>query len=79
MRDEEAFEHCTVNSSKEKLLRLDDLEELLYVGEDLQDHLLLCELYIGVIAVCTVVNDAIHVQVEVVNDWHMRAGNGLVD
>lgn len=72
-------ELLTINGSKEELLRLHDLEQPLDVGENLDDHLLLSQLHVGVVAMCAVVDDTVHVQVEVVHHRHVSAGYRLVD
>ena len=69
----------TVDSHEEQLLWLHDLDQLLQVRKDLDNHLRLCQPRAGVVAVRAVVDDAVHVQVQVVHDWHAGAGNGLVD
>jgi hypothetical protein len=73
------YARLTIYCSKEELLWLDDLEEPLYVGENLEDHLLFCQLNVRVIAMSTIVDDAVHVQVKVVDYGHLRACYGLVD
>ena len=62
----------TIDGHEEQLLRLYDLEELLQIPKDLDDHLLLCDFPSGVVPVCAIVDDAIHVQVKVVDYWHVR-------
>ena len=69
----------TIDCSKKKLLWLDDLEKLLNIGKNLEYHFLLCQLDIGGIAMSAVVNNSIHVQVQVVNDGDMCAGYWLID
>ena len=69
----------TINRSEQQLLGLHDLEELLKVLEDLDNHLVLRELYIRIVSMRAVVDDAIHVQVQVVDHGHMGAGYGLID
>ncbi len=51
----------TVYGHEEQLLRLYNLEELLQIPKDLDDHLLLRDLPSRVIPVSAIVDDAIHV------------------
>ena len=51
-------------------LRLDDVEQLVQVGEDLDYHLLLRQLHLRVVAVRAVVDDAVL--------WQRRGGQGFV-
>ena len=57
----------TINGHKEQPLWLDNLKQLVKVGENLDYHLLLSELRARIIAVRTIVNDAVHVEVQIVN------------
>ena len=68
----------TVYGSKEKLLWLDNVEEPVYVLKCLQHHLFLCELDIGVISMGAIMDNAVHVQIEVVIDRYVCAGTWLI-
>lgn len=67
----------TINGHEEQLLRLDDLEENAEVVEDVLEYLLLrnSEMRVGVIRVRAVVDDAIHVQIHVIEVWYLRVFN----
>ena len=69
----------TVNGHEEQLLGLHDLEQLVQVVEDFNNHLRLRELRSRIIAMRTVVDDAVHVQVQVVNLGDVGLRNGLID
>ena len=58
----------TIDSHKEGALRADDVEEMINVGENLSKDLLLsdAEERIDVVGMRAVVDDAVHVQIEVV-------------
>ena len=61
----------TIYGHEQQLLRLHNLEELLQIPEDLYDHLLFCYLPSWVIPMRAVVDDTVHVQVQVVDHWHV--------
>ena len=69
----------TVDGHEEQLLGLHDLEQLVHVVEDLHDHLRLCKLGARVVAMRAVVDDAVHVQVQVVDLGDVGLRDGLVD
>lgn len=54
-------EQLTINCHKEELLRLDNMEQLVEIAEYTHDHLVFSEFDLGVVAVCAVVYDAVHV------------------
>ena len=56
----------TINCHKQQPLWLYNLKQLVQVAKDLDDHFLLGKRGAWVISVCAVVNDAVHVQVQVV-------------
>lgn len=68
----------TIDGREKQLLRLHNLEQPINVFKCLQNHLLLCELDVRVIAMSAIVNDAIHVQVEVIEYRNIGAGTGLI-
>ena len=69
----------TVNGHEEEFLGLDYLKQLLQVVEDLYDHLRFCELCAWIIAMRAVVDDPVHVQIQVVHFWHVGLCNRLID
>ena len=69
----------TVNGHEEQLLRLHDLEQLVQVVENFHNHLRLRQLGARIIAMRAVVDDAVHVQVQVVDLGDVGLRNGLVD
>lgn len=68
----------TVDCHKQQLLRLDDMHQLVQILKSLGDHLIFGELPTGVVAVSTVVYDAVHVEVEVVNQGNLSSCYRLV-
>lgn len=68
----------TIDCHEQQLLGLDDLKQAVQVIEDAYNHLCLCELGIGVVSVGAVVDDAIHVQVQIVYHWDLRTVCGLI-
>lgn len=72
--------HHTVDSHEQELLRLSNADELVEVVEDFQNHVLLRQPDAALrIAMGAVVDHAVHVQVQVVDDRHDRAATRLVD
>lgn len=63
-----------VHSHEENLARLDDPEEHLQVVEDVSEDLFLgdAEVDVLIVGVGTLVNDPIHVQVEIVEFWNLK-------
>lgn len=57
----------TVDGQEHELLGLGDLDEFVQVHEDAQHHLCLCQAQRGVVRVRAVVDDAVHVEVQVVD------------
>lgn len=62
-----ACKQNTINGHEKQSLWLDNLKQLVKVGEDLDDHLLLSQLGAWIVSVRTIMNDAIHIQVQVVD------------
>lgn len=57
----------TIYSHEQHLLRLDDLNQLLKVGENLEHHGLLVIFDVSAVCMCAVMNNPIHVQVKIVD------------
>ena len=68
----------TVNGHEEKLLGLHDLEQLLQVVEHFDNHFCLCQFCAWIIAMRAIVDDPIHIQVQVVYFWHVGFCYGLI-
>lgn len=64
----------TIHSHEEDLARLDDPEEHLQVMEDVCKNLFLRDAKVDILIVWvrTLVDDAIHVQIEIVKLWNLR-------
>jgi hypothetical protein len=75
-----ATAELTINRHEHQFAWLHDVDQLVQVAEDAYDHLRLCQLQVGVVRMRTVMNNAIHVQVQVVHlgrglcccDWHVE-------
>ena len=57
----------TINCHKQQPLWLYNLKELVQIAEDFDDHLFLRKRCAWIVSMCAVVNDAIHVQIQVVD------------
>lgn len=64
----------TVNCHEEQLLRLDHVEEKFKIEKNVLENLLFCdpEVNIVIVGMRTVVDDAVHVQVEIVELGHLQ-------
>ncbi len=69
----------TVDGHKQQFAGLNNFKELFQVFEYPDKHLVFAELEVGVVAVGTVVDDAVHVEVQVVKLREGTRANGLVD
>ena len=68
-----------VDGHKHELLGLDDVEQLVEVHEDLFDHLFFRQFDVWVVPVRAIMDDAIHIEVEVVDDRDDGGTARLVD
>lgn len=57
----------TIYGHEQNLLRLDDLNQLLKVGKNLEHHGLLVIFDVSAVCMCAIMNDSIHVQVKIVD------------
>lgn len=64
----------TVHRHEEQLLRLDHVEEKFKIEKNVLENLLLCdpEVNVVIVGMRTVVDDAVHVQVEIVELGHLQ-------
>lgn len=66
----------TIHCHEENFARLDDSEEYLHVMEDVSKNLLLrnAKVNILIIWVWTLMNNPVHVQIEIVKFWNLKRG-----
>lgn len=57
----------TVNCHEQQPLWLDNLEQLVKIAKDFDDHFFFSQFGAGIVAMCAVVDDSIHVKVKIVH------------
>ncbi len=55
------------------------MEEFIKVGKDTHNHLIFRHFDVWVVAMCAIVDDAVHIEVEVVNDGDNGSPARLID
>ena len=69
----------TVYGKKEQPLWLNKVDKLVEVVKNLEQHFRLCGLAVWIVAVSAVVDDAVHVKVQVIDDGDSDRGSGHID
>ena len=57
----------TVDCHEQQPLWLDNLEQLVKIAKDFDDHFFFSQFGAGIVAMCAIVDDSIHVKVKVVH------------